>query len=126
MSDRQQYTVEFPIRAKPELVYNYLTDPSGLAAWFANDVNVDSNEYEFVWEGSSEKADLVKGKPYSLVQYYWKERDEEEHLTFEIEKDDLTGDTSIIISDYDNADELEEAKLMWESVIESLKGVIGG
>ena len=125
MSGRKEYKVEFPVRAKPELVYNYLSDPTGLVAWFADDVTVNGDLYNFFWEGSAEKARLVQRKPNKLVKYKWLERDEDEFLTFEIEKDDLTGDTSIIISDFDNEEELEEAKLMWESVIEQLKGTIG-
>lgn len=125
MSGRQQYKVEFPLRAKPELVYNYMTDPSGLATWFADDVSVNGDQYTFYWEGSQEGAQLVQRKPNKLVKYKWTDRPEEEYLTFEIQKDDLTEDTSIIVYDYDDAEEVEEAKLMWESVIEQLKGTIG-
>ena len=106
MSGRKEYKVEFPVRAKPELVYNYLVDPSGLASWFADDVTVNGENYEFYWEGSSEKAKLVQRKPNKLVKYKWMERQQEEFLTFEIEKDDLTEDTSIIISDYDEEEEM--------------------
>ena len=126
MSGRTQYKVEFPVQARPELVYNYLLDPSGLASWFADDVNVNGETYDFFWEGSSEKAKLVQRKSNKLVKFQWVERDNEEYLTFQIEKDELTGDTSIVISDFDEEDEIEEAKLMWESVIEQLKGTIGG
>jgi uncharacterized protein YndB with AHSA1/START domain len=126
MSGRQQYRVEFPVQAKPELVYNYMTDPSGLAAWFADDVTVNGNYYTFYWEGSQEEAQLVQRKANKLVKYKWTGRQDEEYLIFEIQKDDLTEDTSIIVYDYDDADEVEEAKLMWESVIEQLKGTIGG
>ncbi len=126
MSGRKEYNVEFPVRAKPELVYNYLLDPSGLASWFAEDVNVNGETYDFIWEGSTEKAQLIQSKPNKLVKYKWIERDKEEFLTFQIEKDDLTGDTSIIVSDFDEENEIEEAKLMWESIIEQLKGTIGG
>lgn len=126
MSARNEYKVEFPLQAKPELVYNYLVDPSGLISWFAEDVNVNGETYEFFWEGSSEKAELAQRKPNKLVKFKWVERENEEYLTFQIEKDDLTGDTSLIISDYDDEEELEEAKLMWESVIDQLKGTIGG
>ncbi len=126
MSGRNEYKVEFPLQAKPELVYNYLVDPSGLTSWFAEDVTVNGETYEFFWEGSSEKAELTQRKPNKLVKFKWMEREGEEYLTFQIEKDDLTGDTSLIISDFDEEEELEEAKLMWESVIEQLKGTIGG
>ena len=126
MSGRKEYNVEFPVQAKPELVYNYLLDPSGLASWFAEDVNVNGETYDFIWEGSTEKAQLIQSKTNKLVKYQWIERDNEEFLTFQIEKDDLTGDTSIIVSDFDEENEIEEAKLMWESIIEQLKGTIGG
>ncbi len=123
---REAYTVEFLINAQPELIYNYVSTASGLNSWFADDVSVNGVEFTFYWEGSGEIAKVIKNQPNSIVKFQWLEREQDEYLTFQIQKDDLTGDTSLVITDFDEAEELEEAKLMWESVIEQLKGTIGG
>lgn len=123
---RQQYTFEYTFVSKPELLYNYLSTPSGLATWFAEEVNIQGDQFSFIWEGSDEKAEVIRRKPNKLIVFKWIERGEDETLTFELKKDELTGDTALLISDYDDSAELEEAKLMWDSAIELLKNTIGG
>lgn len=125
MSERVKYTIEFPLRAKPELIYNYVSTPSGLSEWFADDVNINGQNFLFYWNGDEERAEVARKKPNKLIRYEWLDR-EDEYLTFEIEVDDLTGDTSLIITYFDDEEELEEAKLMWEAAIDQLKGTIGG
>ena len=42
-----------------------------------------------------------------------------------IEVDEITKDVSIIVTDFAEEDEVEEAKMLWESQISDLKQVIG-
>ena len=39
--------------------------------------------------------------------------------------DEITKDVSLIVTDYSDEDELEEAKLLWNSLIADLKQVLG-
>ena len=39
--------------------------------------------------------------------------------------DEITKDVSLIITDFSDEDELEEAKLLWDSLISDLKQVLG-
>ena len=44
---------------------------------------------------------------------------------FKIEMDEITKDVSLIITDFSEEDELEEAKLLWDSLVSDLKQVLG-
>jgi len=44
---------------------------------------------------------------------------------FKIVVDEITKDVSLIVSDFAEEDELEEAKMLWENSIGSLKQVLG-
>ena len=63
-----------------------------------------------------------------MVRFRWL-NDEEDGLDtyfeFRIEVDDLTNDTSIIVTDFAEADEVDESKLLWESQIHELQHIIG-
>ena len=63
-----------------------------------------------------------------MVRFRWL-NDEEDGLDtyfeFRIEVDALTNDTSIIVTDFADADEVEEAKQLWESQIHELQHTIG-
>ena len=39
MSDKIKFELEFPIQASPQLLFQYISTPSGLSEWFADNVN---------------------------------------------------------------------------------------
>lgn len=123
--NRKEYSVEFPLKAGPDLIFNYLATASGLAAWFADDVNVNGDIYEFEWDGAVERAQLVKRKPGKMAKFHWLDREGEEYLTLEIAQDELTSDVALVISDYEEEDEIDEAKMIWSVSVDTLRGTIG-
>ena len=44
---------------------------------------------------------------------------------FKIQMDEITKDVSLIVTDFTDEDELDEAKLLWDSLISDLKQVLG-
>ena len=40
MSDKIKYEIEFPIQASEKLLFQYISSPSGLSEWFADNVNI--------------------------------------------------------------------------------------
>ena len=108
------------------MLYNYISNPSGLSEWFADNVNSRGEKYTFIWDGDEQSAFLVKSKQDTYVRFQW-EDDEDTKYFFELNivEDDLTGDVSLMITDFADSDEIEEAKLLWESQIEDLKKILG-
>ena len=60
MSDRVKFEMEFPIKASQKLLFQYLSTPSGLSEWFADNVNSRGEIFIFIWDGSEEKAKLLQ------------------------------------------------------------------
>ena len=63
-----------------------------------------------------------------MVRFRWLSDEEDgldSYFEFRIEVDALTNDTSIIVTDFADADEVEEAKQLWESQIHELQHIIG-
>lgn len=123
---RVKFQSEFVIRSSPSLLYNYISNPSGLSEWFADNVNSRGEEYTFFWDGEEQSALLIKSKQDSYVRFQW-EDDEDTKYFFELNivEDALTGDVSLMITDFAEADEVEAAKLLWETQIDDLKQVLG-
>lgn len=123
---KEKFQLEFEINASPSLLYNYLSNPSGLSEWFADNVNSRGEKYTFIWDGEEEGAQLVRSKQDTYVRFQWEE-DEDTKYFFELNivEDDLTGDVSLMITDFADGSEMEEAKLLWESQIEDLKKILG-
>ena len=62
MSTKVKYELEFPIQASPQLLYNYISTPSGLSEWFADNVNSRGELFTFIWDDSEEQAKLLTKK----------------------------------------------------------------
>ena len=128
MDDKIKYELEFPIQASSQLLYTYISTPSGLSEWYADNVNSRGEIFTFIWDGSEEQAKLLSKKNGERIKFRWLE-DEEDGATcyFEIriQVDEITKDVSLMVTDFAEEDEIEESKMLWENMIGSLKQVLG-
>ena len=60
MSDRIKFEMEFPIKVSQKLLFQYISTPSGLSEWFADNVNSRGEIFIFIWDDSEESAKLLR------------------------------------------------------------------
>ncbi len=123
-----RYELEFPINSSPQLLYQYISTPSGLSEWFADNVNSRGEFYTFIWNDSEEYARLSSKKTGEKIKFRWidgNKKDTDYFFELRILEDEITKDVSLLVIDYAEEDELGEAKLLWENQISDLKHVIG-
>lgn len=128
MDDKIKFELEFPIHASPSLLFNYLSTPSGLSEWYADNVNSRGEIFTFIWDGAEEQAKLLGKKSGERIKFRWMEDEEEgESYYFElrIQVDEITKDVSLMVTDFADEDEVEESKMLWDNQISSLKQVLG-
>lgn len=128
MKVKTKYELEFPINSSPGLLFSYISTPSGLSDWFADNVNARGEYYTFIWNDSEEKARLILKKTNEKIKFRWlDENDVDTDYSFEIkiQEDEITKDVSLVISDYAFDEDLDEAALLWENQVSDLKHVIG-
>jgi uncharacterized protein YndB with AHSA1/START domain len=124
----EKFDLEYLFKASNKIIYNCLTTPSGLSEWFADDVNVRDGIYTFMWEGSEEKAKLLAKKKDEFVRFQWMDEYDEGLKTYfemRIQIDPLTKEVALIVTDFAEEDEIEDATLLWDSQIDALKQAIG-
>ena len=127
MSDRIKFEMEFPIKVSQKLLFQYISTPSGLSEWFADNVNSRGEIFIFIWNDSEESAKLIRKINNEKIQFQWLD-DEETDYYFElrIQFDEITKDVSLIVTDFaDDEEEVEESKLLWTNQIADLKKVLG-
>ncbi len=126
MDEKIKYEMEFPIQASPSLLYQYISTPSGLSEWYADNVNSRGEFFTFIWEGSEEKAKLMSKKSDERIKFKWVD-DEDTPYFFElrIQVDDITKDVSLMITDFAEDDEIDEGKMLWENMVSDLKSILG-
>ena len=124
----EKLELEFPIKTSTKVLFQMLSTPSGLARWFANDVNIHRDgSYIFIWEGSEEHARMTGKKRDEFVRYKWVEdEDASTFFEFRIRVDPMTNDVALLITDFCDEGEEEETKDLWEKQVDTLRQNIGG
>ncbi|MBN1182439.1 MAG: SRPBCC domain-containing protein [Bacteroidales bacterium] len=123
---KKKYELEFTINSSPKVLYNRLSTPGGLSEWFADDVNIKGKTYTFIWNGTEETAQLVQKKENIFIRFQWtNEEYSDTFFEFRITSDELTGDVSLLIIDYADDDEKDDAVDLWNTQVAELKHVLG-
>lgn len=107
-------------------LWNHLTTPPGLSAWFADDVIINNNIYTFKWNKEEQNAEVVSMKPEISIRYRWvDETDNNAYFEFLIHTIELTGGTSLEITDFAEPGEKKDAIDLWDTQVEELKRTLG-
>jgi len=122
---KEKFEIEFIINISPAILFNRLSSPSGLAEWFADDVNLNGKVYTFIWDQSSQSAEQVLRKENRMVRYHWLDDESDTYFEFRINVDELTSDTALVVIDFAEPDEKEDAVELWTQQVESLKHILG-
>lgn len=121
-----KFELEYVIHSSASILFEFLTSPSGLSEWFCDDVNIRNENCTFVWDGAEQHAKLVKFVEEKLVRFQWLDKNDGSYFEFRIERDDLTNDISLMVTDFaETPEERESSKLLWDSQIEKLMKVLG-
>jgi uncharacterized protein YndB with AHSA1/START domain len=128
MEVKSRYELEFPINSSPQLLYQYISTPSGLSEWFADNVHSRGEYFTFIWDDSEENARLSSKKTGEKIKFRWiddNKKDTDYFFELRILEDEITKDVSLMVIDFAYDNELDESKLLWENQISDLKHVIG-
>jgi len=128
MTTKKAFSIEYDFQSSPQLLFQYLSTPSGLSEWFANNVNSRGEDFTFIWDDTEEYAKLIQKKNNEKVRFRWMNDEEDQddcYFELKIVVDEITKDVSLYVSDFADEDELEEAKMLWNNLVSSLKQVLG-
>ena len=122
---KTKFELEYSINSSPKILFARLSTPAGLSEWFADDINILGDTYTFIWEGAEQPAKLITKKDNQLVRFQWIDDEDNSFFEFKIHKDELTGDVALLITDFAEEDETEDAIDLWDTQISKLKHTIG-
>ena len=123
---KKPFELEYIINSSPKVLFSRLSTASGLSEWFADNVTVKGKILTFTWEGTEQEAELIHKKDNKFVKFHWvDDEDENSYFEFRINKDEITGDVALLITDFAEEYEKEDSIDLWDTQIAKLKHVIG-
>ncbi len=121
----KEIRLEFFLKTSPAVLFSRISTPSGLAEWFADNVKVDGKIFTFVWGATEQQAQILAMIPNESIRFKWMDSEPFYEFSFNISKDELTGDVALIVIDNSEDDEVEDNSSLWCSQVAKLKQMIG-
>ncbi|RYZ23205.1 MAG: ATPase [Chitinophagaceae bacterium] len=126
MSKKQLYTLEFPVRCSPTILYEFLSTSSGLQEWFADKVDDQDNVFTFGWNGSEDTAEVLEKEEDKYIRFHWSHAPKEEYFEFRIEKSEVSNQTILVIKDFADKKEIKDQSALWNHQVKDLFHRLGG
>ena len=118
--NKQLYTLEYPVRCSPGILYDFLCTPAGLQEWFADRVDERDNIYYFGWNSVFEKAELVEKESEKFIRFRWLSSLKDEYFEFRIDKSEITNQTILVIKDFAEKKDIKDQSLLWDHQVKEL------
>jgi len=123
---KNKLILEYIIYASQKLLFEFITTPSGLSEWFADNVNVQNNIYTFIWDGAKQQAEVISIVEGKSIRLRWTDRAADTYFEFRIEKNELTYELSLVITDFaETAEDKNSLEVLWQGQVQRLMKVIG-
>ena len=122
---KQLYTLEYPVRCSPSILFEFLSTPAGLQEWFADKVDERDNVFFFSWNGSSQRAEVLESQEEKYIRFHWLDAPKEEYFEFSIEKSEITNQTILVVKDFAEKKEVKDQSMLWNYQVKDLFHRIG-
>ena len=120
MSKKQKFTLEYPVRCSPTILFEFLSTSNGLQEWFADKVDDKDDEFHFTWNGATDTAELVDKETDRFVRFQWEHGSTDEYFEFRIEKTEVSNQTILVITDFADKADIKDQTQLWDYQVKEL------
>lgn len=110
---KQLFSIEYPVRCSPKILYDFLSTPAGLQEWFADRVDERDTVFSFSWNGSIERAEVLEAEENKFIRFHWLHAPQNEYFEFSIEKSEVSSQTILVIKDFAEKKEIADQSRLW-------------
>lgn len=120
---KNKFELEYQLNsASPNLLWNSIGNPLGLAEWFADGVTVKGNEYTFLWEDYEQTAILIQQKANSFIRFQWlDDRNTDYYFEIKLVMTELSSNLALVITDFAEKNETDDLKMLLNKQVEILR-----
>ena len=118
---KKKFVMEFVLNScSHSVLWKAVSTPSGLGDWFADDVWLKGDKWVFVWDRVEQEAVRLSCRDRQLVKFRWIGDSTDCYFEFRINEDALTGNVTLVITDFAEEVDLEDARMLWDEQVRML------
>ncbi len=125
MSKKVLFTLEYPVRCSPSILFEFLSTPAGLQEWFADKVDERDGVFSFSWNGTTDKAEILESEEDKFIRFHWLHMPKGEYFEWSIEKSEVTNQTILVVKDFAEKKDIKDQSQLWEYQVKDLFHRIG-
>lgn len=122
---KKKFSIEYMMNASSHrIIWEAISTPLGLQTWLADEVTAKEKTYTFRWgKDEIKQANLTRMHNGSYIRFHWiEDEDPGTFFEFRINQNELTGDYTLVITDFaSDPEEEEELKELWNYEVEILQ-----
>jgi len=122
---KQKFTLEYPVRCSPNILFEFLATSNGLGEWFADTVDEQGTFFTFGWNGTFEEAQVIEQEEERLIRFRWDGAPKDEYFEFRIDKSEITNQTILVITDFAEKKDIKDQTQLWNYQVKDLFHRIG-
>ena len=124
---KEKITLEYSLNyAAEHILWIMIGSPLGLAEWFSDGVTIENDLYTFSWDNHDQTALLLERKEDKLIRFQWiEDKETDAYFEMRIDTQDLTGNVSLIITEFCLPEDVEDFKLLWNQHVDDLRRKVG-
>ncbi len=131
--ERTKITIEYPLATKSATIaWPLISEAVGLQKWMADYVDDGPDDtLVFKWGEAWTQQDVRESKLLRIVKNHYvrlrwlDDNEENEYWELRLEKSELTGDVTLVITDYADEDDVENICQVWDDCMERLHNASG-
>jgi len=124
---------EYPLSAKsPKIVWDMISNAAGLQKWIADKVIENGDEMTFTWghpwtERDTKVSKVLELEKFSHIKMKWDYQEDDANAYWEmrIGQSEVTGHLVLEITDYADAEDLDDLSGIWDDNLVRLHRVSG-
>lgn len=126
---KSTFNIEYQLsKASPNILWNSIGTVYGLSEWFADDVKLDEDNRQiiFMWDNYEHKAKMLQTVPNTSVRFQWEEdKGTDAYFEMRIVASDFSNDLVLSITDFAEHGDVDDAIMLWNKQVETLKRQLG-
>ena len=129
---KQKIEIERILKSKsPQIIWGLIGTPEGLSKWIADEILCEGNTYTFIWGKTWSHHEIKHAKMILLekgvrIRFKWEnEEDCDTYMELRMEKNTMTDDYLLHITDFANKEDIEDMYDIWHENMEKLHRTSG-